>query len=304
MSFPIPEDGHPLRVEFANVSPGDDAVYLIERKPALALRAALLTKRPLLVRGEPGIGKTQLARAAAEHLGRRFERVTVNARTETNELLWTVDHVERLARAQMARTQTEVDNLKIDDFVRPGPVWRALNPASARTPTLKEPPVGPKDRSGTVLLIDEIDKADTAIPNGLLEALGKRTFTAPRDRTVSALDGVPAPLIIFTTNRERFLPNAFLRRCWVLELAIGDDIAGYLRVRGEAHFGTGAFTEDVWTQAASIVEAARQDRAEDAYRPGVAEYIELLRAVHAEEPKERGARLEDLREFITDKQGC
>src|SRR4030095_7052907 len=100
----------------------------------------------------------------------------------------------------------------------------------------------PED-AGTVLLIDEIDKADSAIPNALLDALGERSFEVPECGSVTRAEGAE-PLVIITTNEERSLPDAFLRRCFVLHLELPDDPDGVdtahvrkaLITRGEAHF--------------------------------------------------------------------
>ena len=192
--------------------------HQFERKSALAIRAALGAKRPLLVRGKPGVGKTQLAAAAAKVLKRPLVSRVVDSRTEARDLLWEFDAVMRLAEAQIAAAVEPVvdsQNRRQDDhpgdisqdrrnvikqlrkrlsvrrFLRPGPLWWAFDWKSALkqarlsgspVPTL-DPAADPEN--GCVVLIDEIDKADTDVPNGLLEALGSGEFTPLGSRNPS-----------------------------------------------------------------------------------------------------------------------
>src|SRR5689334_5712831 len=104
-----------------------ESVHVIDDPAIAAINAALATRRPLLVRGEPGTGKSQLARAAARLLGRAFVTHAVDARTETRDLLWTLDAVKRLATAQLMSALREVDETKVLarvdalEFIKPGP---------------------------------------------------------------------------------------------------------------------------------------------------------------------------------------
>jgi MoxR-like ATPase len=187
------------------------------------------------VRGEPGVGKSQLARAAAVRLGRRFLQHAVDASTEPRDLLYTIDAVARLAEAQLlgALGNGSRADVSVDKFIRPGALWcafdwegaaaqeRRADAAAAQVQRAGEivrtdRDSGAEDR-GVVLLIDEIDKADSAIPNALLDALGHRKFAVPGCGTVEMRAGV-RPLVVITTNEERSLPDAFLRRCFVLHL--------------------------------------------------------------------------------------
>lgn len=171
---------------------GERIAHLLDDKEEWAIKAALAANRPLLVRGEPGIGKTQLAWAAAVMLNRPLVSMTVDSNTESRELMWTFDAIERLAEAQVAST-TMTDKLelqeaiKVKKFVRPGPIWWAYDWESAKErlrPGESPPALLSKQSSsqwtpghGVVILIDEIDKAESDVPNGLLEALGYREFT-------------------------------------------------------------------------------------------------------------------------------
>ncbi len=159
--------------------------HLFEHRELDAVNAALAAGRPLLVRGEPGSGKSQLARAAAKALGRAFVAKVIDARTEARDLLWTFDAVRRLADAQVLSARGARDAEAVEKeleelrYVTPGPLWwafvwsRAVAPAEgiAVVPPPQMADVSPDN--GVVVLLDEIDKADSSVPNGLLDALGQ-----------------------------------------------------------------------------------------------------------------------------------
>lgn len=294
------------------------SVHLIDRASALAINAALVARRPLLVEGETGIGKSQLARAAADILGRALVHHTVNSRTETDELLWTTDLVARLAEAQLSRDGAARERLALGRFVRPGPLWWAFDWTGAERQLAKyteavtgsaievAAPDAPS-ANGVVVLVDELDKADASVPNGLLDALGHRGFDVPGVGRVCLAGDAPPPLVVFTTNKERRLPDAFLRRCFVLSLALPeeeDELKGALQARGDAHndarkLGLGA---EVVEAAVNLIVQDRLHRSGDArYRPGVAELLDLLAAVAgAPDPAKLVA---ELGTFVVDKQG-
>ena len=283
-----------------------------------ALRAAEAAGRPLLVRGEPGTGKSQLAHAAAVASKRLFLSVVVDARSEASDLQWRFDAVARLADAHLAAVpgSDSPRDLTASRYVEPGPLWWAFdwNGAAAQlehfraggsAPALPHTDWKPSD--GAVLLIDEIDKAEADLPNGLLEALGNGSFTVgPTGRVVSCGKEVPPPLVIVTTNDERELPPAFLRRCLVLTLKLPTDegeLLAFLEARGRLHFPVlnrkypGALAE----AARMLIDDRREARDKGVYVPGLAEYLDLLRVVHriGEDPAEL---LQRLRSFVFDKQ--
>ncbi|MFO0606123.1 MAG: MoxR family ATPase [Polyangiales bacterium] len=288
--------------------------HVLDRASALALKAALATGRPLLLRGEPGIGKSQLARVAAAVLDRRLLTHTVDARTEPRDLLYTVDAVSRLAHAQLAGARSvskaaSLQDIDVMNFVQPGPLWWAYDPAGARVQAITAKasvPTGAEGEGGVVLLIDEIDKADPSVPNGLLDAFGNGSFSVEGRRGVEAVD--PRPLVILTTNEERSLPDAFVRRCLVLTLALPklpeqrDAFVAALVARGEAN---DAKCERPVLAAAA--EAIADDRialkSHGVCLPGVAEYLDLLRAVAtlAKEAKAQQMLLGELRQLATRK---
>lgn len=243
-----------------------DAGHLWRREEIDALTLALAARRPLLVRGEAGSGKSQIARAAAWVLNRSEPLVEViHPRFEALDLLYRLDAVERLADAQ-------IDDLDRSNerYVKHGRLWDAIEKIQAEAPT-------------PVLLIDEIDKADADVPNALLDVLGNRSFTIPflDNRVVKSPDG-RLPLVVITTNEERELPAAFVRRCVVLNLdpPNDDDFVDWLVRRGRVH--RHLEIDDVARQHAAKQVLADRKVARQAGYPsvGLAEYIDLLTALH------------------------
>lgn len=275
--------------------------HRFEAESLHAINTALAAERPLLVRGEPGTGKSQLARAAAFVLKRAYTFRVLDAQTQVSDLFYSFDAVERLAQAQVAGApggegRSVGDLLDELNFVRPGPLWWAFNAETAakqderyRTrrgaPAAAELPreiTGDDDmKRGFVALIDEIDKTDSSVPNGLLEALGQGTFPVPRGKVERPKD-IPAPLIVITTNEERELPSAFLRRCVVLQIPVPkgrEALRDYLIPRARAHFGE-EIAEDLLIKTASMLHDDREAAQERSLPPpGQAEYIDLLRAL-------------------------
>lgn len=262
-----------------------------------ALRAAEAAGRPLLVRGDPGTGKSQLAHAAAHAAGRMFIPFVVDSRTEASDLLWHFDAVARLADAHLSGVAGAgvPQGLDSSRYVQPGPLWWALDWDGANTQlthartTATVPPDVPKGwqpAMGTVVLIDEIDKAEAEVPNGLLEALGNGRFKVPLANCVVKRQAhMPAPLVVITTNDERELPAAFLRRCLVLTLSLpeGDALVQHLVQRAQLHFaefaarpGVGQVLQDA---AAMLLEDRSQAKDAGIYAPGPAEYLDLIRAL-------------------------
>ena len=288
------------------------SAHVIDDEAVFAINAALATGRPLLVLGDPGMGKSQLARAAAVGLERELFTHSVDARTEPRDLLWTVDAVARLAEAQVMGalhgiTQEAVrDAIDVRRFTRPGALWWAFDRGSAVAQCERakiRPPEAPPwpHAHGSVVLIDEIDKADVSVPNALLDALGHGRFEVPGCEELVAMKRDARPLVLITTNEERTLPDAFLRRCFVLRLDLPDDNDTALREalvqRGIAHFGKGDAT--ILGDAAEKIATRRAEmRNEELPAPGVAEYIDLVEAVLEQRGHTRMSP-QDLMEAIT-----
>ena len=294
--------------------------HIFEPEHILALRAAEAAGRPLLVRGDPGTGKSQLAHAAAVAARRRFLPFVVDARTEATDLMWRFDAVARLADAHLASVPQSgvASGLDASAYVQPGPLWWAFDWLGARAHVAGarakavEPEPPPADfhwqpASGTVLLIDEIDKAEAEVPNGLLEVLGNGRFSIPLvgGMTITRPADCPAPLVIITTNDERELPAAFLRRCLVMTLALpaGQQLIGYLVKRGQLHFPefSHAHPEVLHSAAEQLLQDRRDAELAGIYVPGLAEYLDLLRALWrlGADPM---AHLATLRQFTFRKQ--
>ncbi len=295
-------------------------VHRFDDTSAWAVRAALAAQRPLLVRGEPGSGKSQLARAAAEALGRLFLAEVVHARSESQDLQWRFDGLARLGDAQaMSAGQHSAEEVRarLDqrNYLSPGALWWVFDWHSAERQHVcssgrsarPQPPEGWTPAKGSVLLIDEIDKAEADLPNGLLETLGNGAFSVPwLDEAVSAADGTPTPLVVITTNEERELPPAFVRRCLVLNLQMPKSESAFMAAlieRGKLHFADRC-PEDVYRATARQLWDDRQDAADQGLQgPGYAEFIDLLRVVTTleAEPGKQAALLDQVKDFALKK---
>jgi hypothetical protein len=235
----------------------------------------------------------------------------VNNRTEVTDLLYQFDAVSRLADAQiLGASGADKDEVKQilapDRYVRPGRIWWAMNWESARQQVEisgssvlsgSSAPSAPADgwRNGCVLLVDEIDKADSELPNALLECFANQSFQVPNVRTpVARKREQPAPLVVVTTNEERELPGPFLRRCLVLKLSLSRDpkvLKAFLIKRGKVHFDEKYKRVEgydaILSGAADLLIQDRERLGTGVIcRPGQAEYLDLCRAVFeiAKEP--------------------
>ncbi len=164
--------------------------YLVSEALEAAVNCALALERPLLVRGEPGTGKTLLAEAIAESLGAKLLTWHVKSTTRAQDGLYVYDTVQRLYDSRFG----DGDVKDIRRYIKLGPLGQAL---SANEPT--------------VLLIDEVDKADIEFPNDLLHELDRMRFSVAE--TGDTIAAEKRPVVIITSNNEKELPDAFLRRC-------------------------------------------------------------------------------------------
>ena len=157
----------------------------------LAVNAAVLLERPLLVKGEPGTGKTELARQVAASLGMGLLEWHIKSTTRAQQGLYEYDAVSRLRDSQLGDQRVS----DVAHYIRKGKLWQAFA-APART----------------VLLIDEVDKADIEFPNDLLQELDRMEFQVYE--TGEVVRARHRPVVIITSNNEKDLPDAFLRRCF------------------------------------------------------------------------------------------
>lgn len=183
-------------------------------------------------------------------------------------------------------------------FLRPGILWWALNWGDATTQAGKfcrscSVPEKPKDKNGIewtpeskrlcgpVVLIDEIDKADPSVPNGLLESLGNEGFqTAHMSLPASLKKGAPRPLVIITTNEERELPPAFLRRCLVHTLLFPADPIEFLRERARVFWEEKEIENTVLDEITRLLLLDRAEAEKEGLAiPGAAEFLDLARAL-------------------------
>lgn len=213
------ENGEPLRAG-AGGDNRDGRVYVYnDPNIPLAVNVAWATRRPLLLSGASGSGKSSLAANVARTLGWRYYEHVVTSRTEARDFLYRFDSIRRLNDAQAQKIKD------VWAYVEPGVLWWAFDHKSAaergslgKLPAedhAKDPNrLGSHERA--VLLIDEIDKADADVPNALLVPLGSLQFDV--EDINFPVEASQPPLVIITTNGERELPQAFMRRCVTLEL--------------------------------------------------------------------------------------
>jgi MoxR-like ATPase len=247
----------------------DQSIYVYTDEIVLAVNVALATGRPLLVRGPSGCGKSTLARNVARTLGRRYYEQVISSRTQARDLLWQMDLLRRLQDAQAEKLASD-----FVPYVLPALLWWAFDRGSAlaqlarsRAGSVAEPgEYNSGERS--VVLLDEIDKADPDVPNNLLVPLGSLTFLV--EETGQQVHASEPPLVFLTTNDERDLPPAFVRRC--VELKIASPTPEQLVAVGKAHFETAS--DALLGELAALVGAS----GDGANPPSTAEYLDTVRA--------------------------
>ena len=271
------------RIEVAGVEPVpavDPSTHEVPRVPylaseelAMAVNLAIGLGRPLLLQGDPGVGKTRLASAVAYALGLPLEQSYIKSTSRGRDLLYTYDAVRRLHDAQLGwrapgrvvhRFPTDRAE-RVEDYIRLGPLGRAIARAT--------------HGRRSVVLIDEIDKADLDFPNDLLRELDELAFEV--DEAPTHRYAVPAgrpdlrPIIIVTNNEEKALPGAFLRRCifhYVEFPARPQDLDAILAMHGIGR-------PELRERAIDVLLRLRE--LDLAKRPGVSELLDWVRFLDA-----------------------
>lgn len=183
----------------------------------LAVNAAATLQRPLLIKGEPGTGKTMLAEEVAQALGMPLLQWHIKSTTKAQQGLYEYDAVSRLRDSQLSDAESSQRVRDIRNYIVKGVLWQAFTAAQ---------PV--------VLLIDEVDKADIEFPNDLLREIDRMEFFVYETREL--IRAQHRPLVVITSNNEKELPDAFLRRCFFHYIKFPD--AQTMQAIVDVHFPT------------------------------------------------------------------
>lgn len=165
--------------------------YISTDELNVAVNAAIALEKPLLIKGEPGTGKTELARQISKSMDLEILEWNIKSTTKAQQCLYEYDAVTRLRDSQLGDKKIE----NISNYIKKGKIWNAF-----------------ESKHRAVLLIDEIDKADIEFPNDLLQELDRMEFYVYE--TNETIKANKRPIVIITSNNEKELPEAFLRRCF------------------------------------------------------------------------------------------
>ena len=236
----------------------------------LAVNAAITLERPLLIKGEPGTGKTLLAEEVARALKRPLVQWHVKSTTKAQHGLYEYDAVSRLRDSQLGVKGVE----NVANYIKPGVLWGAF--------TATEP---------TVVLIDEIDKADIEFPNDLLRELDRMEFFV--HETGETVKAKNRPLFIITSNNEKDLPDAFLRRCFFHYIKFPD--AETMKQIVAVHFPN--LKSDLVSASLQTFFELR-DAPALKKKPSTSELIDWLRLLVAEDISPEALRSKDTKSLI------
>lgn len=248
---------------------GTDA-YVATRDLTLAVNAALALQRPLLIKGEPGTGKTLLAEEVAKALNMPLFQWHIKSTTKAQQGLYEYDAVSRLRDSQLGDPRVQ----EIANYIVPGVLWQAF-----------------ESDSPSVVLIDEIDKADIEFPNDLLRELDRMEFHCYElQKTLRARH---RPLIIITSNNEKELPDAFLRRCFFHYIKFPDRET--MRRIVAVHFPN--LKHELLAEALAVFFDLREVPGLKK-KPSTSELIDWLKLLLAEDIPPEALRASDARDAI------
>ena len=244
--------------------------YIATDDLKMAVNAAVTLARPLLIKGEPGTGKTQLAVEVARSLGKPLHEWHIKSTTKAQQGLYEYDAVARLRDSQLGDERVQ----DIANYIVRGKVWQAF--ASEEQP---------------VLLIDEVDKADIEFPNDLLQELDRMDFYVYETREL--IKARHRPIIIITSNNEKELPDAFLRRCFFHYIKFPDQETMAQIV--DVHFP--GLKKELLSEALNAFYKIR-DVAGLKKKPSTSELLDWIKLLLAEDIPPEALRSENNRQAI------
>ena len=244
--------------------------YIATDDLTMAVNAAVTLERPILIKGEPGTGKTQLAIEVAESLGRPLFEWHIKSTTKAQQGLYEYDAVARLRDSQLGDDKVH----DISNYIVRGKLWEAF-----------EADVQP------ILLIDEIDKADIEFPNDLLQELDRMEFYVYE--TKQLIKAKHRPIIVITSNNEKELPDAFLRRCFFHYIKFPDQDTMAKIV--DVHFPK--LKKDLLTEALNAFYKVRDVRGLKK-KPSTSELLDWIKLLLAEDIPPEALRSENNKSAI------
>lgn len=244
--------------------------YVTTDDLSVAVDAAVTLERPLLIKGEPGTGKTMLAEQVAESMGKRLIQWHIKSTTKAQQGLYEYDAVSRLRDSQLGNDKVH----DISNYLKKGKLWEAF--------TANEQ---------VVLLIDEIDKADIEFPNDLLVEIDKMEFFVYE--TGETIKAKHRPIVIITSNNEKELPDAFLRRCFFHYISFPDRTTMQKII--DVHYPT--IKADLVKDALDIFFDVRQVPGLKK-KPSTSELVDWLKLLMADDIPEEVLQSGDTRQAI------